>query len=87
MEKVGARRWFARIMISWGLVTIALAYTQNTAMFYTLRFLLGACEAGFFPGVLYLLTIWFPFSYRARMVGSFMLFSAIANAVGAPIGA
>ena len=70
MEKVGARRWFARIMISWGLVTIALAYTQNTAMFYILRFLLGACEAGFFPGVLYLLTIWFPFSYRARMVGS-----------------
>jgi len=53
MEKVGARRWFARIMISWGLVTIALAYTQNTAMFYILRFLLGACEAGFFPGVLY----------------------------------
>jgi len=86
MEKVGARRWFARIMISWGLVTIALAYTQNTAMFYILRFLLGACEAGFFPGVLYLLTIWFPFSYRAKMVGSFMLFSAIANAVGAPIG-
>src|SRR6476469_6450453 len=86
MEKVGARRWFARIMISWGLVTIALAYTQNTAMFYILRFLLGACEAGFFPGVLYLLTIWFPFSYRARMVGSFMLFSALANAVGAPIG-
>jgi len=86
MEKVGARLWFARIMISWGLVTIALAYTQNTAMFYILRFLLGACEAGFFPGVLYLLTIWFPFSYRARMVGSFMLFSAIANAVGAPLG-
>ena len=86
MEKVGARRWFARIMISWGLVTIALAYTQNTSMFYILRFLLGACEAGFFPGVLYLLTIWFPFSYRARMVGSFMLFSAIANAIGAPIG-
>ena len=71
MEKVGARRWFARIMISWGCVTIALAYTQNTAMFYSLRFLLGACEAGFFPGVLYLLTLWFPFSYRAEMVGSF----------------
>src|SRR6476659_538109 len=86
MEKVGARRWFARIMISWGLVTLALAFTQNTAMFYVLRFLLGACEAGFFPGVLYLLTIWFPFSYRAEMVGSFMLFSAIANAIGAPIG-
>src|SRR3954463_4652931 len=68
MEKVGARRWFARIMISWGFVTIALAYTQNTAMFYILRFLLGACEAGFFPGVLYRLTLWFPFSYRAEMV-------------------
>ncbi|MFL6933709.1 MAG: MFS transporter, partial [Xanthobacteraceae bacterium] len=86
MEKVGARRWFARIMISWGLVTIALAYTQNTAMFYILRFLLGACEAGFFPGVLFLLTLWFPFRYRAQMVGSFMLFSAIANAIGAPVG-
>jgi MFS family permease len=86
LEKVGARRWFARIMISWGAVTIALAYTQSTAMFYILRFLLGACEAGFFPGVLYLLTLWFPFSYRAEMVGSFMLFSAIANAIGAPIG-
>src|SRR3954471_22746537 len=63
-----------------------LAYTQNTAMFYILRFLLGACEAGFFPGVLFLLTLWFPFRYRAQMVGSFMLFSAIANAIGAPVG-
>src|SRR3954470_21465901 len=86
MERVGARRWFARIMISWGLVTIALAYTQNTVMFYILRFLLGACEAGFFPGVLFLLTLWFPFRYRAQMVGSFMLYSAVANAIGAPIG-
>ncbi len=86
LERVGARRWFARIMITWGIVTIALAYTQNATMFYILRFLLGACEAGFFPGVLYLLTIWFPFKYRGRMVGSFMFYSAIANAVGAPIG-
>src|SRR3712207_741780 len=69
MEKVGARRWFARIMISWGLVTIALGFTQNTVMFYILRFLLGAAEAGFFPGVLYVLTLWFPFDYRGRMVG------------------
>lgn len=86
LEKVGARRWFARIMISWGLVTIALAWTNSPTMFYILRFLLGACEAGFFPGVLYLLTIWFPHAYRARMVGTFMLYSAIANAIGAPIG-
>ncbi len=86
LERVGARRWFARIMLSWGAVTIALAWTQNAVMFYLLRFLLGACEAGFFPGVLYLLTVWFPFRYRARMVGAFMLYSAVANAVGAPVG-
>src|SRR5919206_3060667 len=82
LERVGARRWFARIMISWGAVTVALAFTQNAAMFYVLRFLLGVCEAGFFPGVLYVLTIWFPFGYRAKMVGWFMIFSAVANAVG-----
>ncbi len=86
LEKVGARIWFTRIMISWGLVTIALAFTNSPAMFYVLRFLLGVTEAGFFPGVLYILTLWFPFKHRAKMVGSFMIFSAIANAVGAPIG-
>jgi MFS family permease len=53
LERVGARRWFARIMVTWGAVTIALAFTRNAPMFYVLRFLLGACEAGFFPGVLY----------------------------------
>ncbi|MBR0800440.1 MFS transporter [Bradyrhizobium jicamae] len=86
LEKVGARLWFARIMISWGIVTILLTFTNSTAMFYVLRFLLGACEAGFFPGVLYVMTLWFPFEYRAKMVGSFMIFSALANAIGAPIG-
>ena len=73
-------------MVSWGIVTIALAFTKTQVIFYILRFLLGACEAGFFPGVLFVLTLWFPFSRRAKMVGSFMLFSALANAVGAPIG-
>lgn len=86
LERFGARRWFARIMITWGAVTIALAYTQNATMFYILRFLLGLTEAGFFPGVLYLLTLWFPKDYRGRMVGLFMIFSAIANAIGAPVG-
>jgi sugar phosphate permease len=86
LERVGARRWFTRIMLTWGAVTIALGYTQNATMFYILRFLLGAAEAGFFPGVLYVLTIWFPFEHRGRMVGAFMVFSAIANAIGAPIG-
>lgn len=86
LERFGASRWFARILVSWGAVTIALAYTQNATMFYILRFLLGVCEAGFFPGVLYLLTLWFPRDYRGRMVGLFMIFSALANAIGAPLG-
>jgi MFS family permease len=86
LQRVGGRVWFTRIMVSWGIVTIALAFTKTQVIFYILRFLLGACEAGFFPGVLFVLTLWFPFSRRAKMVGSFMLFSALANAVGAPIG-
>ena len=86
LDRFGASRWFARILISWGAVTVALAYTQNATMFYILRFLLGACEAGFFPGVLYLLTLWYPSAYRGRMVGLFMIFSAFANAIGAPLG-
>ncbi|TNM60890.1 MFS transporter [Aliirhizobium smilacinae] len=86
LTRFGARIWFTRILVSWGLVTIGLAFTQNMTMFYILRFLLGVCEAGFFPGVLYLLTLWFPKDYRGRMVGLFMIFSALANAVGAPLG-
>jgi len=69
LGRVGARRWFARIMVTWGLVTTALAYTSGPVMFYILRFLLGACEAGFFPGVLYLLTVWVPFGHRAPGTG------------------
>lgn len=86
LNRFGASRWFARILVSWGIVTIALAYTQSPTMFYVLRFLLGVCEAGFFPGVLYLLTLWFPKDYRGRMIGLFMIFSALANAIGAPLG-
>lgn len=86
LERVGARLWFARIMASWGAITIALGFTQNAAMFYGLRFLLGAAEAGFFPGVLYLLTKWLPQSHQARAVGLFMIASAVANAIGAAIG-
>jgi len=86
LHKVGARIWFARIMATWGLITILLAFTPNPTAFYILRFLLGAAEAGFFPGVLYVLTLWFPAGHRARAVGLFMLASAVANAVGAAIG-
>ncbi|MGV1756856.1 MFS transporter [Rhizobium sp. A22-96] len=86
LDRFGASKWFARILVSWGIVTIVLAYTQNATTFYILRFLLGACEAGFFPGVLYLLTLWYPSAYRGTMVGLFMIFSAFANAIGAPLG-
>jgi sugar phosphate permease len=86
LARVGARLWFARIMVSWGLVTLALAFTQNAVMFYVLRFLLGALEAGFFPGVLFILTLWVPWEYRGRLIGMFMGWSAAANAVGAVIG-
>jgi MFS family permease len=86
LARFGARRWFARIMVSWGAVTIALAFTNSTTMFYVLRFLLGACEAGFYPGVLYYLTLWFPVRSRSRLVGYFMIGSAVANAIAAPIG-
>jgi MFS family permease len=86
LARVGARLWFARIMVSWGLVTLTLAFTRNATMFYILRFLLGALEAGFFPGVLFVLTLWVPWEYRGRLVGMFMGWSAVANAVGAAIG-
>lgn len=86
LAKVGARVWFARIMVSWGLVTLAMAFTRNATEFYVLRFLLGALEAGFFPGVLFVLTLWVPWAYRGRLVGMFMGWSAIANMVGAVIG-
>jgi sugar phosphate permease len=66
LERVGARLWFARIMASWGAATILLGFTSSPTMFYILRFVLGLAEAGFFPGVLYVLTLWFPQSYRAR---------------------
>ena len=86
LARVGARLWFARILFTWGLVTVALGFTTGPTMFYVLRFLLGAAEAGFFPGVLYLLTLWYPQARRARMVGWFMIASALANAVGSLVG-
>lgn len=86
LAKVGARLWFAQIMGTWGLITVALGFTQDATMFYVLRFLLGVAEAGFFPGVLFVLTLWYPQARRAQMVGWFMIASAVANAVGSLIG-
>jgi len=86
LTRVGAPRWFARIMVSWGLVTVLLGFTRDATQFYILRFLLGIAEAGLFPGVLYALTLWYPPAHRARAVGLFMIAGTLANATGAAIG-
>src|SRR4051812_43971340 len=64
LAKVGARRWIARIMITWGVLAMGMAFVQTPWQFYLMRFLLGAAEAGFFPGVLYYVTLWFPETHR-----------------------
>jgi ACS family tartrate transporter-like MFS transporter len=73
LERVGARRWIARIMITWGIISAATAFVTGPASFVTMRFLLGVAEAGFFPGILLYLTYWFPAHERARVVGLFMV--------------
>jgi MFS family permease len=85
LYKVGARRWIARIMISWGLATAAMVFVNNEWQFYGLRFVIGAMEAGFAPGVLYYLTLWFPPSYRGRITSMLFLASAFSGLVGAPL--
>ena len=87
LEKVGARLWIARIMISWGLVGIASAFVTGAVSFSIARFFLGAAEAGFFPGVILYLTYWFPKAYRARIVASFMVAIPLSSFFGSPISA
>lgn len=85
LTKVGARKWISRIMISWGLVSACMALVQNSTSFMILRFLLGAAEAGFFPGIILYLSFWFPQAYRARIIGVFMLGIPFSLAIGAPL--
>jgi len=85
LHKVGARRWMARIMITWGLVSAANAFVETPAAFYGVRFLLGMAEAGFFPGVIYYLTYWYPKSARARSVGLFYYGAPLALTFGGPL--
>lgn len=87
LERVGARRWIARIMITWGLVSAATAWVTGPASFMTMRFLLGVAEAGFFPGILLYLTYWFPSSERAKVVGLFMVALPLSGLVGSPLSA
>jgi D-galactonate transporter len=85
LHRIGARRWLARIMISWGLISAAMMFVTTPASFYTLRFLLGAAEAGFFPGVIYYLTQWYPAARRGRIVALFMTGVAICSFAGSLI--
>lgn len=85
LEKIGARLWICRIMLTWGLISAAMAFVQGIWGFYILRFLLGVAEAGFLPGMILYLTYWFPAARRARFVALFMAAVPLASAVGAPI--
>jgi len=85
LHRLGARVWMARIMVSWGLVSAAMMFAWSTPMFWTLRFLLGVAEAGFFPGVILYLTYWFPTAARARMLGWFYLGAPLALMLGGPV--
>jgi ACS family tartrate transporter-like MFS transporter len=85
LERVGARRWIARIMITWGLVSGAMAFVQGPISFLTIRFLLGVAEAGFFPGVMLYFTYWYPAEYRARVVSAIFIAAPASNAVSATL--
>ncbi|HUK99316.1 MAG TPA: MFS transporter [Nitrospirota bacterium] len=85
LAHVGARKWIARILFTWGLIACAMALVQGSKSFLSMRFLLGVAEAGYFPGVILYLTHWFPARYRARIVSRFMIAIPISLAVGAPV--
>ena len=85
LHRVGARVWIARIMIVWGIVSMAFMFMKGVTSFYVLRFLLGAAEAGFFPGVILYITYWYPAAERARMIALFAMGAIVAGMIGSPI--
>jgi MFS transporter, ACS family, tartrate transporter len=85
LHRVGARRWISRIMISWGAISIAMMFVRSTPTFYILRFLLGAAEAGFFPGMVYYLSQWYPEAQRARAIAAFMTAVPVSGVIGGPL--
>ena len=85
LHRFGARRWIARIMITWGIIASAMAFVPNEGVLYVLRFLLGVAEAGFFPGIILYLTFWFPKRERAKVVAWFMVAIPISSVLGAPM--
>lgn len=87
LHKFGARRWIARIMVTWGIVASLIAFVPNAGTLLGLRVLLGICEAGFFPGIILYLTFWFPKRIRAAAVGLFMAAIPLSSVIGAPLSA
>ncbi|WP_263354916.1 MFS transporter [Acidicapsa acidisoli] len=85
LYRVGARRWIARVMVSWGLVSATSAFATGPHSFYALRFLLGVAEAGFFPGIILYLSLWFPARHRAVAAAAFMAAAPLSTAIGSPI--
>jgi ACS family tartrate transporter-like MFS transporter len=85
LHKVGARIWIARVMITWGLVSAAMAFVQGPTSFYALRFLLGVADAGFFPGIILYLSYWFPARQRAAVTALFMAAAPLSTVLGSPI--
>jgi MFS family permease len=87
LEKLGARRWIAAIMIGWGFLAAGMAWVEGPRSFYAMRLLLGALEAGFFPGVILYVTYWFPREHRARVIGMFSVAMPASSFIGSPISA
>src|SRR5262245_850024 len=85
MERLGARRWVFIMLVLWGTISASFALVQQATTFYALRFLLGAAEAGFFPGMIYYLTLWFPQAYRARFTAMFITAQPFAFIIGGPL--
>ncbi|MBV8626000.1 MAG: MFS transporter [Herbaspirillum sp.] len=85
MYRFGARKWIARIMITWGLAAAATAWSVGPNSFYAFRLLLGVAEAGFFPGVIFFLTLWFPAKYRARVLAWFTVSTPLSSLIGGPV--
>jgi D-galactonate transporter len=85
LHKLGARRWIARIMISWGVISGCMMFVQTPTMFYVLRFLLGLAEAGFFPGIILYLTYWYPAARRSQVTSLFMTGIPMAGVIGGPL--
>ncbi|WP_328293291.1 MFS transporter [Kineococcus sp. NBC_00420] len=85
LHRFGARKWLARIMITWGIVATLFTWVQNTEQLYALRFLLGVTEAGFFPGAILFLTLWFPREYRRKALAGFYLAQPLTTVIGAPL--